>query len=62
MKKLFTIAILMALSLTGFSQKVYDTLLIPHQIVGRYLDASGEVISQYPATFLYYADGRLYGF
>lgn len=38
---------------------VFDTLLLPHQIVGRYLNASGEVLYHYPANYQYNADGRL---
>ncbi len=63
MKKLFTFTILFTLSMSaGFSQLLYDTLALPNHIVGRSMNAEGEITKEYPADFTYYSNNDLSSF
>jgi hypothetical protein len=46
----------------GFSQLLYDTLALPNHIVGRSMNAEGEITKEYPADFTYYSNNDLSSF
>ena len=56
MKKLFVIMILFS-----FSANIVlsQSLILPHHVVGRNIDSSGEITNQYPADFQYNSEGKL---
>lgn len=60
MKKLFTTIIILALS-TGVAmpQSAKDIIAMPDHVVGRMIDASGQVTQEYPADFQYNSEGML---